>query len=208
MLDSVLTSCECIGDWLEMDSDCNHCFFSPKKYLVRVDTLPLLVLFYQPQKESLWSLLPQFESSPHSVSLSTGAAVRCQAEIKKERKKNRREGPSSNLSDQKRLADSSSSSWPVYSSSHPVCGNSIKHFVHYQVWVNTVAELQRSRQTTRQEDQLRDFLLSSLCKTYREYRGIAENSIHWCFHFLFTLSPSCHYKQCNWYESKLTSAWT
>lgn len=62
-------------------------------------------------------------------------------------------------SDRKGLAGSSSSSWAVntHSWSHPACGNSIKHFAHYQVWVNTVAELQRSRQTTRLEDQLGDF---------------------------------------------------
>lgn len=62
-------------------------------------------------------------------------------------------------SDRKGLAGSSSSSWAVntHSWSHPACGNSIKHFAHYQVWVNTLAELQRSRQTTRLEDQLGDF---------------------------------------------------
>lgn len=87
-------------------------------------------------------------------------------------------------SDRKGLAGSSSSSWAVntHSWSHPACGNSIKHFAHYQVWVNTVAELQRSRQTTRLEDQLGDFfflflsLLLSFCKTYREFRGIAAKS--------------------------------
>lgn len=64
-------------------------------------------------------------------------------------------------SDRKGLAGSSSSSWAVntHSWSHPACGNSIKHFAHYQVWVNTIGELQRSRQTTRLEDQLGDFFL-------------------------------------------------
>lgn len=71
---------------------------------------------------------------------------------------------SKQASDRKGLAGGSSSSWAVntHSWSHPASGNSIKHFSHYQVWVNTVAELQRSRQTTGLEDQLGDFFFSSL----------------------------------------------
>lgn len=186
---------------------------------MRVDTLPLLVLFYKPQKACLWSLLPQFESSPHSASLSTGAAVRCQAEIKKRKRKKNRARRSILKSF---LSSTQTGVWPEKISRQFILLVACRHtfFIASSLWKlrQTLCSLSglskhSCRASKIQTDNqargsIEGFFVVVSLRSIRRIQRDGGESVYWCFHFLFALSPSCHYKQSNWCESKLTSTRT